>query len=45
VAELAKKNDSAPIETRKVKIRRDGKFKKELELRENDVYLMTLIRK
>jgi len=45
VAELAKKNDGAPVETRKVKVGRDGVFFQTLELRENDVVLVTLTKK
>lgn len=45
VALLASQNDGAPIETMAIKVRKDGMFTKEFELRENDVLLVTLTKK
>ncbi|MEN8255661.1 MAG: glycoside hydrolase [Verrucomicrobiota bacterium] len=46
VAELAQKNNgSSPVETLKIKVGRDGMFTKQLDLRENDVVLLTLTKK
>jgi xylan 1,4-beta-xylosidase len=42
VAEIKSKNSGAPLETKTVKIGRDGKFEQQFELRENDVVLVTL---
>jgi len=42
IAELAKKNDGSPIETETVVIDKNGKFKQEFDIRENDVFLLTL---
>lgn len=42
VAEIKSKNSGAPLETRTVKIGRDGKFEQQFDLRENDVVLVTL---
>jgi xylan 1,4-beta-xylosidase len=42
VAEIKAKNSGAPIETRTVKIGRDGKFEQHFDLRENDAVLITL---
>lgn len=42
VAEIKSKNSGAPVETRIVKIGRDGKFTSQFDLRENDVVLVTL---
>ncbi len=42
VAEIKIKNDGLPLETRSVKIGRDGKFEQHFELRENDVVMVTL---
>ena len=41
-AEIKAKNSGAPVETRVVKIGRDGKFAQQFDLRENDVVLVTL---
>ena len=41
-AEIKAKDDGAPIETRTVKIDRDGKFTDQFDLRENDAVLLTL---
>jgi xylan 1,4-beta-xylosidase len=45
VAEIKSKNSGAPIETRTVKVGRDGKFQEQFDLRENDLVLVTLSRK
>jgi xylan 1,4-beta-xylosidase len=42
VAEIKSKNNGAPLETRTVKIGRDGKFTQQFDLRENDAVLITL---
>ena len=42
VAEIKSKNSGAPLETKTVKIGRDGKFEQQLDLRENDAVLITL---
>ena len=42
VAEIKSKNSGAPLETRTVKIGRDGKFEQQFDLRDNDVVLVTL---
>jgi xylan 1,4-beta-xylosidase len=42
VAEIKSKNSGAPVETRTVKIGRDGKFEQPFDLRENDVLLVRL---
>jgi xylan 1,4-beta-xylosidase len=41
-AEIKSKNSGAPLETKIVKIGRDGKFEQQFDLRENDVVLVTL---
>jgi xylan 1,4-beta-xylosidase len=42
VAEIKSKNSGTPIESRSVKIGRDGKFTEQFDLHENDVVLITL---
>ena len=42
VAEIKARNSGAPLETRTVKIGRNGKFEQQLDLRENDAVLITL---
>ena len=42
VAEIKSKNSGAPLETKTVKIGRDGKYEQQFDLRENDVVLVTL---
>jgi xylan 1,4-beta-xylosidase len=42
VAEIKAKNNGTPIDTRTVKIDRDGKFEQQFDLRENDAVLITL---
>jgi xylan 1,4-beta-xylosidase len=42
VAEIKSKNSGATLETKTVKIGRDGKFEQQFDLRENDVVLVTL---
>jgi xylan 1,4-beta-xylosidase len=42
VAEIKSKNSGAPLETRTVKIGRDGQFTQQFDLRENDAVLITL---
>ncbi len=42
VAEIKSKNSGAPLETRTVKIGRDGKFEQQFDLRDNDAVLVTL---
>ena len=42
VAEIKSKNSGAPLETKTVKIGRDGKFEQQFDLRENDVVLVML---
>ena len=42
VAEIKSKNNGAPIQTRTVKIGRDGKFDLQFDLRGNDAVLITL---
>jgi xylan 1,4-beta-xylosidase len=42
VAEIKSKNSGAPLETKIVKIGRDGKFEQQFDLRENDAVLVTL---
>lgn len=44
VAEIKSRNSGAPLETRMVKIGRDGKFEQQFDLRDNDVVLITLKR-
>jgi xylan 1,4-beta-xylosidase len=44
VAKIKSTNSGAPLETKTVKIGRDGKFAQEFDLRENDVVLVTLKR-
>ena len=45
VRQLAEKNDGRPVETATVKIDSKGVFAKEINLRENDVFLITLEKK
>jgi xylan 1,4-beta-xylosidase len=42
VARLAKRNDGSPLEQRRIKIDKTGRFRQVLDLRENDVFLVTL---
>ncbi len=42
VAEIKSKNNGAPVDVRTVTVTRDGKFRQEFDLRENDVLLVTL---
>jgi xylan 1,4-beta-xylosidase len=42
VAEIKSKNSGAPLETKTVKIGRNGRFEQQFDLRENDVVLVTL---
>jgi xylan 1,4-beta-xylosidase len=42
VAKIKAANSGAPLETRNVKIGRDGKFDDQFDLRENDVVMITL---
>ena len=42
VAEIKSKNSGAALETKTVKIGRDGNFQQQFDLRENDVVLVTL---
>ena len=42
VLELAQKNDGRPVETARIRIIAGKGFVRDLELRENDVYLVTL---
>ncbi len=42
VAEIKSKNSGAPLETKTVKIGRDGNFQQQFDLRDNDVVLVTL---
>ena len=42
VAEIKSKNSGAPLETKTVKIGRDGRFEQQFDLRENDALLVTL---
>lgn len=42
VAEIKSKDSGSPLETKIVKIGRDGKFEQQFDLRENDVVLITL---
>jgi xylan 1,4-beta-xylosidase len=42
VAEIKSKNSGAPVDTRTVKISRDGKFAQQFDLRENDAVLVML---
>jgi xylan 1,4-beta-xylosidase len=42
VAEIKAKNPGVPLETRTVKIDRNGTFTQQFDLRENDVVLFTL---
>ncbi|HEY6914986.1 MAG TPA: glycoside hydrolase [Paludibacter sp.] len=45
VEELKKQNDGSPILTETIEVKPDTEFSKELEIRENDVFLMNLVRK
>ncbi|MFZ0827143.1 MAG: hypothetical protein WAO02_06945 [Verrucomicrobiia bacterium] len=42
VAEIKAKNSGAPLETKTVKIGRDGKFEQQCDLRENEVVFVML---
>jgi xylan 1,4-beta-xylosidase len=42
VAEIKSQNSGAPLETKTVKIGRDGNFEQQFDLRENDAVLITL---
>jgi xylan 1,4-beta-xylosidase len=42
VAEIKTQNSGAPLQTSTVKIGRDGKFRQEFDLRENDAVMITL---
>jgi len=44
VQKIRKLNDGSPIETATVQVGKDGRFRKEFPLRENDVYLVRLNR-
>ena len=43
VRSLAERNDGRPVSTTRVEVKADGVFTRELPLRENDVYLLTLL--
>jgi xylan 1,4-beta-xylosidase len=45
VKQLAKKNDGRPVMTSSIRIQNKQQFTKEIELRENDVFLITLEKK
>jgi len=45
VQELKKQRSGAPVSTETITVKKNGKFKKELQLRENDVYLLKLNKK
>ena len=42
VAEIKSKNSGAPLETKAVKIGRDGNYEQQFDLHENDAVLITL---
>ena len=44
VAEIKKQNDGSPVSTEKINVKRNEPFVKELELRENDVFFLNLIK-
>ena len=42
VEELKKHNDGSPVSTEIIEVKADESFLKELDIRENDVYLLNL---
>jgi len=42
VAEIKARNSGAPLDSRAVKIGRDGNFEQQFDLRENDAVLITI---
>jgi xylan 1,4-beta-xylosidase len=44
VAQIKKQNDGSPFSKEIVMVKEDAAFSKELDIRENDVFLLNLIR-
>jgi len=44
VAQIKKQNDGSPVASEIIQVKGDGTFTKELDLRENDVYFLNLIK-
>jgi xylan 1,4-beta-xylosidase len=44
VGQIKKQNDGSPVSTEKIIIRANSPFIKELDLRENDVYFLNLVK-
>jgi xylan 1,4-beta-xylosidase len=44
VEQLKKQNDGSPVFTQTITLKGNGTFMKELDLRENDVYFLNLIK-
>ncbi len=45
VAELKRQNDGSPVLTEKIDINKDAAFSKEFDIRENDVFMLNLIKR
>ena len=45
VAQIKKQNDGSPVATETIRVEGNGTFTKELDLRENDVYFLNLIKR
>ena len=45
VAQIKKQNNGSPVSSEKIQVKGDGTFKKVLDLRENDVYFLNLIKR
>ena len=45
VAQIKKQNDGSPVASETIQVKGDGTFTKELDLRENDVYFLNLIKR
>jgi len=45
VAQIKKQNDGSPVSREKIQIKSDGRYSKELDLWENDVYFLNLLKK
>jgi len=45
VMQIKKQNNGSPVSSEKVQVKADGTFTKELDLRENDVYFLNLLKR
>jgi len=44
VAQIKKQNDGSPFSSQSIQVKGNGVFSKTLELRENDVYFLNLVK-